>query len=188
MRALSPCITLVVSLGCAGDARSGAPSYSCGDFPSLRDDVAPIFERTCGASDSSCHGPNKYLPQADEDCRGTIALQDVALGSIYLGGFAQGEPSGCPDRSLDERLRMLDAQQCGAFDPRIRYVVPCEPESSYLYRKVAGGPYCTDANGDLSRAMPLLGEMPPDERRTLEDWILAGAPEPCADAVGCDGR
>ena len=56
---------------------------------------------------------------------------------------------------LYTRLTQLDAWQCEQFDPRIRYVVPCEPENSYIMHKIEGGPYCLLAPDMPSQPMPM---------------------------------
>jgi hypothetical protein len=87
--------------------------------------------------------------------------------------------------NLFDRLTELDAWQCEKFDPRIRYVVPCDPENSYLLRKADGGPYCKNDMGEVTQPMPPGVAIDPAELALIEAWIAAGAPT-LADPEGVD--
>lgn len=158
-----------------------------GGPPILEPDIVPIFEKTCGALDIACHARVAYAADAKSECRGWLALEDEPLGSIYYNGPMKDQPTGCPDLPLFERLTTLDAWQCEAFDPRVRYVIPCDPAASYLVRKIDGGPYCKDGMGMITQAMPPGVQMDPGEIALIKAWIAAGAPTLAdPDGVDCD--
>jgi hypothetical protein len=52
-----------------------------------------------------------------------------------------------------------------AGSSRGKVVVPGSPSSSKLWQQIASG------------AMPLIGELPPEQKRLVMEWIAAGAPE-----------
>ena len=94
--------------------------------------------------------------------------EDAPLGASYYAGPMEGQPTGCSDMELYMRLTTLDAWQCEQFDPRVRYVVPCKPEESYMVHKMDGGPYCMLAQNMPSQPMPLGKPVDPAERELLE--------------------
>ena len=88
--------------------------------------------------------------------------------------------TGCPDRSLWERLTELDSWMC---EPnRKRYIAPGSLANSQLYQAVAGDP----GGGGGCNKMPgvQLARMPPspapeltaEQKNKLATWILQGAP------------
>jgi hypothetical protein len=115
-------------------------------------DIVPILNASCGAGDNACHSRVAYSADAKSECRGWLALEDVPLGAEYYAGPMEGQPTGCSDMDLYTRLIQLDAWQCEQFDPRVRYVVPCKPEESYMFHKMDGGPYCAQDSGGRCRA------------------------------------
>lgn len=56
------------------------------------------------------------------------------------------------------------------------HVTPGVYSSSYLFSKMAGGPYCLLTNGELSAPMPLDHAIPGDAIDSIRDWINEGAP------------
>ena len=44
---------------------------------------------------------------ADECCRGWLALEDAPIGAQIYGGVNDGQPTGCPDMPLYERVTQL---------------------------------------------------------------------------------
>jgi hypothetical protein len=175
-----PTTTTMTSASDTGTGCAGAPVFET--------DIIPILNASGGAGDNACHSRAAYAADAKADCRGWLALEDEPLGSVYYAGPTEGQPTGCPDIELFMRLTTLDAWQCEQFDPRVRYVVPCKPEESYLIHKVDGGPLCSLSEGVPSQPMPLGKPLPPDELATLRAWIAAGAPR-VGDAcpIDCDG-
>ena len=160
----------------------------CNGAPVFETDIIPIFKQSCGAGDNACHSRVAYAADANASCRGWLALEDEPLGAVYYAGPMEGQPTGCADLELYRRLTELDAWQCEQFDPRIRYVVPCEPESSYIVHKIDGGPYCMLAPDMPSQPMPMGVVLDPAAIDTMKAWIAAGAPrlgDPCP--VDCGG-
>ena len=166
----------------------------CASVPTFERDIVPIIEQSCGADNGTCHSRSAYGAQASMDCRGWLSLENAPLGAEFYDGPDAGEPTGCPDLGLFERLTELDAWNCEDYDPRRKYVVPCDPEGSYLFNKIAGAPLCNiDKEGETnvpSWPMP----PPPEEQKspfsisqgeidTIYTWILNGAPR---DGQECD--
>ncbi len=167
---------------------SAETGTGCAGAPVFETDIIPILNASCGAGDNACHSRAAYAADAKANCRGWLALEDVPLGSVYYAGPTEGQPTGCSDMELYMRLTTLDAWQCEQFDPRVRYVVPCKPEESYLIHKVDGGPLCSLSEGVASQPMPLGKPLPTEELEMLKAWIAAGAPR-LGDAcpIDCDG-
>lgn len=160
----------------------------CANTPVFETDIIPILNASCGAGDNACHSRVAYAADANANCRGWLALEDAPLGAAYYSGPMEGQPTGCSDMDLYTRLIQLDAWQCEQFDPRVKYVVPCKPEESYMIHKMDGGPYCMLAENMPSQPMPLGKPVDPAERELLRAWIAAGAPrlgDPCP--IDCDG-
>ncbi|RMG17677.1 MAG: hypothetical protein D6729_08425 [Deltaproteobacteria bacterium] len=64
--------------------------------------------------------------------------------------------------------------------PGWKYVVPGDPDSSYLYLKITGDyvqACAQEGVADCGERMPLNGELPQAALDAVRDWILAGAPE-----------
>ena len=55
------------------------------------------------------------------------------------------------------------------------YVSPGDPENSYLFRKIGGGPYCPNGE-EPSDPMPQVGTLTDDQIDMVRRWIEAGAP------------
>jgi hypothetical protein len=161
--------------GGGGADSGGGPMTDAGPdwYPTFERDVVPVLNRSCGSATTGCHDRAAYAPMASSDCRGWLSLVDEPMG----GG-------GCEPRDLYERLVELDAWGCESMDPRVRYVAACEPENSYLFRKIGGGPYCRNPDGTVSQPMPMGATLPGADVELIRQWILAGAPrdgEPRAD-------
>lgn len=156
------------------------------DCPIFEVDIVPIFQQSCGAGDENCHRREAYGANSDANCRGWLALENAALGSEFYSGNNEGQPTGCPDMPLYDRLLNLDAWNCEEFDPRVKYVIPCDAESSYLMRKIDGGPYCKNPMGEFTQPMPPGVELAADKIATIEAWINAGAPTLDNPECGCD--
>ena len=167
---------------------SSETDTGCGGAPLFETDIVPILNASCGAGDNACHSRVAYAADANANCRGWLALEDEPLGSLYYAGPMEGQPTGCSDMELYMRLTTLDAWQCEQFDPRVRYVVPCKPEESYLIHKIDGGPYCALSQDVPSQPMPLGKPLSAPELETLKAWITAGAPR-VGDAcpINCEG-
>ncbi len=167
---------------------SSETDTGCGGAPVFETDIVPILNASCGAGDNACHSRVAYSADVNANCRGWLALEDEPLGSLYYAGPMAGQPTGCSDMELYMRLTTLDAWQCEQFDPRVRYVVPCKPEDSYLIHKIDGGPYCALSQDVASQPMPLGKPLSAPELETLKAWITAGAPrlgDTCP--INCEG-
>ncbi|MEJ7728567.1 MAG: hypothetical protein WKG00_05080, partial [Polyangiaceae bacterium] len=172
-----------------GNGASGATGSAGvgGGPPIFETDIVPLLQKSCGAGDNACHARVAYGASKNADCRGWLTLEDAPLGAQYYGGDLDGQPTGCPDLPLYERLVQLDAwQQCGSL--RKKYIVPCDVDASYLFDKVDDGPYCEDSpGGKPSLPMPKAVEMDAGEREILRAWILAGTPRLSGGTVDCGG-
>lgn len=161
--------------GAAGGGTGGSAT------PVFETDIVPIFQKTCGAGDNNCHSRVAYAATADEDCRGWLSLEDAAIGSQIYGGDLDGQPTGCPDMPLYERLTQLVAwEECSGVGKG--YIVPCDVDASYLFDKIDDGPYCGEP---MSDPMPPNKPMDPGEKETIRQWILAGAPRQDGTFVSC---
>jgi glucose/arabinose dehydrogenase len=69
---------------------------------------------------------------------------------------------GSAVQTLNLKVTDYDALLAGSL--RGEVVVPGDPESSKLWTQIATG------------AMPLIGELAPEQKRLVHDWIAAGAP------------
>jgi hypothetical protein len=134
-------------------------------------EIVPILQRSCGAGSSACHARNQYAANASMDCRGWLSLENAALGSTFYAGDMAGQPTGCPDLPLYERLMQIQPWEC---DTGSSYVRASDPARSYVMNKIDGAPLC----GTTSVKMP-----PSDSAYTLSDgdkaliqqWISEGA-------------
>lgn len=157
-------------------SNDGSVDAPTDDWPTFESDIVPIIETSCGAGDNACHSRVAYGANVNEDCRGWLSLENVPLGSEFYAGPDEGQPTGCPDMPLYERLTTLNAWQCEAFDPRMLYVRPCFPDESYLLRKTNGGPYCRNAMGEVTQPMPIGAALDPASIALISEWIAIGAP------------
>lgn len=146
--------------------------------PLFSTDIIPIFEASCGMLNNACHSRVAYAASSAEDCRGWLSLENASLGSEIYDGPSAGTSTGCPDRTLYERLTLAglsDAWQCGppadGAGTKVPYVVPGDADSSYLFHKINGGPYC----GTPSDPMPQTGSLSADTIDVIRRWIDGGA-------------
>jgi hypothetical protein len=159
------------------------------EAPLFESDIQPMFERSCGPGNDACHSRVAFHADEEFGCRGWLSLESEPLGSIIYTGPKAGEATGCGDMTLYDRL-LLDAWQCGdpsghEDDPLIAYVAPCDPEGSYLYRKMTGGPLCRTASGKSFDPMPLGAAADPADVENLRRWIASGAPRQDQPGVEC---
>ena len=177
--------TTGVSTTTAGSGDSDPSGGSTGDTgivgtPSFEDDIKPILVNSCGSELAACHGREAYGADVDFDCRGWVSLEDAPLGSEFYAGDNAGEPTGCPDMPLYERLINLNSWQCGPGTPGpgLPVVLPGDPGGSYMMMKIDGVNVCDLADGP-SEPMPPPGQgitLSSQDRAVLEAWILDGAP------------
>ncbi|MBN4050176.1 hypothetical protein JYT28_00310 [Desulfobulbus sp. AH-315-M07] len=161
--------------GVTSGSSSGTPQGVGGGAdqgPFFETDIIPIFENSCGTNDDMCHTKNAFAAAADAGCIGWLSLENIPLGSVT----PNGTPTGCPDMDLYERL-MLRSWQCDD-ENGARYVVPCDPDNSYLVHKTDGGPLCnlSGPNGPMvSELMPIGAQMDAAEAAIIRSWIANGA-------------
>lgn len=146
---------------------------------SFKNDIVPMFNRTCGTMTSGCHARDAYAATMNMGCRGWLSLEDAVLGAKVYSGPMKGQSTGCPDRSLYERLTQLDSWMCE--NPRKRYITAGSLTDSQIYQAVAGDP---SGNGKCQKQPGVnLGRMPPapaaalpqPDVMRLQQWIMAGA-------------
>jgi len=151
--------------------------------PSFALHIVPILEQSCGTTNNACHTRVAYGAQVADSCRGWIALENTQLGGLFYSGNDQGNATGCPDRPLYDRLTapgLSNAWQCGpnvfnpgSPNPTVPYVVAGDADASYLFRKINGGPFCSDDGA--SEPMPQVGSLSADTIDVIRRWIEGGA-------------
>lgn len=196
MRSLILLSILIGTMACGKDSDGGNPGDvdsgvadsappADGVPPNLvrfQRDVAPIFERSCGNGNDACHNRKPYGANINFDCRGWLSLENAAIGAQFYAGANAGQPTGCPDRSLQYRLTMIDAWQCGppaSSGENLSYVKPGDLQNSYMIRKIRGVGLCDEAGNPTKRMPPAPPDsnftLSPGDASTIEAWITAGA-------------
>jgi hypothetical protein len=142
---------------------------------SWTNDIVPLLASSCGAEVVGCHHREVYNPDVEKGCLHWVSFEDALLGSVFTAGERKGQPTGCPDLPLYERVVNRSPWQCGAFfnDPQAVLVVPGDPDESYVIQKIRG---ITCSN---TLQMPPEGQniqITEAEVDMLIEWIEAGAP------------
>ena len=138
-----------------------------------------MLNRTCGSTTAGCHNRDAYDATANMQCRGWLSLEDAAIGAKHYSGPQKGQNTGCPDRTLYDRLTQLDAWGC--TNPLRKYITPSSTAQSQLYQMVAGDPTgsgkCEKSPGVPNTRMPPapVPALSAAETQLLADWITAGA-------------
>ena len=152
---------------------------------SFKQDIMPIFQTSCGLGANGCHGSDAYAAHPKDQCRGWLSLLDKSQGKYCpddcvppncqdkCGDPTVPNPTGCPDRGVYQRLTELSAWNCD--DSTHRYVVPGDPDNSYVYQKITGQNVCEKSPGVPSDRMPLGAPLEETEIATIRAWILQGA-------------
>lgn len=159
------------------DDGTPTPSPTPVGTPRFATDIVPIFEQSCGTLNNACHSRVAYAASPAEDCRGWLALENASLGSEIYDGPNTGDPTGCADQPLYERLTsagLSDSWQCGPpanAGDKVPYVVVGDADASYLMHKIDGGPYC----GTPSDPMPQVGALDAATIDVIRRWIDGGA-------------
>ncbi len=179
-------------LGEAGDTGAGG-AIEPGPPVSFSADVVPALVATCGTSATGCHSRDqavgRSMPQFGPCMVIWFSSADEPVGSVYTSGPNEGQPTGCPDLGLYDRLLQLHSMLCEAptWDQRPKYVVPYDLNNSLLYQVIAGDSSmagtCTNMGVPVERMPKLdLAALPEpvalgfDQIVKIRDWILQGAP------------
>jgi hypothetical protein len=185
--------TLVAFAGCNGGGSSSddddddddaATTATPAGTPSFALHIVPLLEESCGTLNNSCHTRVAYAAASSDDCRGWLALENTSLGAVFYAGPDAGDPTGCANATLYDRLTapgLADAWECGppaqAAAAKVPYVVPGDSAASYLFRKINGGPYCAPDAGGASDPMPQTGTLSAVDIDLIKRWIDGGAPQ-----------
>jgi hypothetical protein len=180
--------------GTAGNASgSGGAGGTAAATVSFRRDVAPSLVQTCGSTTSGCHNNDqavgRIMPQFGPCKVIWFSAVDAPVGATYYSGPNAGQPTGCPDLGLYDRLMQLHSMLCDGsiWSQRAMYVVPFDLQKSLLYQVIAGDPTMggkCSANGTPVARMPKVDlaalpnpvPLPEDQIRQIGDWIMQGAP------------
>lgn len=183
--------TSVSGAGGTGTVGSGGTGGPAPDV-SFKTDVKPSLVKTCGSTTTGCHSRDqavgRIMPQFGPCKVIWFSSVDESVGATFTSGPNQGQPTGCTDLDLYQRLMELHSMLCDApsWEQRARYVVPGNLDQSLLYQVVAGdstmGGACTLMAAPVRR-MPLIDKkilpepvlLGADEVAKIRDWILQGA-------------
>ena len=162
--------------GMGGGAGGGGVVNSLPDGGySFQQHIVPIFNSSCGAGDNNCHSRLAYGPTAAGACRGWLALENAALGSKNPTTMAA---TGCPDRTLWQRLTDLDSWMCEPT--KKKYITAKSLTASQVYQAIignaAGGGGCNKAPNVPLPNMPPGVTLDPVAVKKIETWIMQGAP------------
>jgi hypothetical protein len=173
--------------GSAGAGGTAAPAVS------FRRDVVPSLVQTCGSTTAGCHNADqavgRIMPQFGPCKVIWFSAVDGPVGATYYSGPNVGQPTGCGDIGLYDRLMQLHSMLCdgATWSERAMYVVPFDLQKSLLYQVIAGdssmGGKCS-ANGAPVARMPKIDPtvlpngvpLTPERIQKIRDWIMQGAP------------
>jgi hypothetical protein len=136
--------------------------------------IVPILEKSCGAGNTACHARNQYGAAVNMNCRGWLALENVPLGAKFYSGPNEGQSTGCPDKTLYQRLTQIIPWECAAPS---YYIKASDPAKSYVMNKINGSPLCSEG-GAPSVQMPPSDSMftlAAADKALIEQWIVEGA-------------
>lgn len=167
---------------CAADGTFGACESCSAPDPdptkvNFQAEIVPIFNRSCGTSGiNGCHARDAYGATLNQACRGWLTLENEALGSKFYSGPKNGQSTGCPDKTLYERLTQIDVWQC--LNTSVDYVSPGDLSKSYLMNKLNGTNLCKESASSPSVQMPpedSMFKITAAEKALIERWIMEGA-------------
>jgi hypothetical protein len=178
--------------GEAGNTATGG-TVDPGAPVSFSADVVPSLVASCGSTTSGCHSRDqavgRSMPQFGPCMVIWFSSVDEPVGSVYTSGPNEGQPTGCPDLGLYDRLLQLHSMLCDApsWDQRAKYVVPYDLDNSLLYQVLVGDPSMAGActiEGVPVGPMPKVDpevlpdpvELSVEQADKIRDWILQGAP------------
>ena len=169
------------TMTCGSDGSFGACGQCSAPDPdpakvNFQTEIVPIFNRSCGTGVNGCHARDAYGANINQDCRGWLALENASLGSKFYSGPNVGQTTGCPDKTLYERLMQIDVWQC--MTTSAAYVTPGDVSKSYIINKLDGVNMCKES------ATAPSAQMPPEEsmftisaadKALIKQWIAEGA-------------
>ena len=142
--------------------------------------IVPIINKSCGTGVTGCHGRDAYGASVNQDCRGWLTMENVPLGAKFYSGPRNGQNTGCPDKTLHERLLQIDVWQC--LNTSVAYVTPGDVSKSYIMNKLNGVNMCKESASSPSDQMPPpQPENPnpfvlsPADKALIQKWIEEGA-------------
>jgi hypothetical protein len=139
--------------------------------------IVPIINRSCGTNGvTGCHARDAYGASVTQDCRGWLTLENESLGSKFYSGTKNGQSTGCPDKSLYDRLTQIDVWQC--LTTSVAYVTPGDLSKSYIVNKLDGVNMCKESASSMSEQMPPATSMftiTAAEKALIKQWITEGA-------------
>ena len=137
-------------------------------------EIVPIFERSCGAGNTACHARNQYGASSTMNCRGWLTLENAALGSQFYGGDKNGQSTGCPDRTLYQRLTSIIPWECPVPS---YYIKSSDAARSYVMNKINGAPLCSEGGAPSVQMPPSdsLFTLATADKALIQQWISEGA-------------
>ena len=140
-------------------------------------EIVPIINRSCGTNGvTGCHARDAYGASVNQECRGWLTLENVALGAQFYSGPKNGQATGCPDKTLHERLTQIDVWQC--LTTSVAYVTPSDVSKSYIMNKLNGVNMCKESASSPSVQMPPSDSMfsiTDADKALIQQWIMEGA-------------
>jgi hypothetical protein len=159
-----------VALGAAGGCSS--PSPSDGTSVSFSKTLMPLFQSRCSTSQTfTCHG--------DRAVEGTTLQGMANQPRPFFGPAPLFTPSAQDISDVYTGLKNKPSSEA----PTIDYVVPGDPNSSFLWLKVNGGlnaimSKCTSGMNPAC-GLPMPNDntvLSPTELGEIQSWIQGGAP------------
>src|SRR5262245_6272559 len=99
-----------------GGASAGGTGGTAPPTVSFRRDVVPSLVQSCGSRTSGCHNNDqavgRIMPQFGPCKVIWFSAVDGPVGATYFSGPNAGQPTGCPDLTLYERLLQLRSMLC----------------------------------------------------------------------------
>lgn len=160
--------------GVFGTCASCGPVDPDPNKANFKAEIIPIFERSCGSGSSACHARNQYNASSAMDCRGWLSLENASIGSVFYAGNMAGQPTGCPDMPLHDRLMQIDPWECAVGSS---YVAAANPAGSYIINKINGTPLCSEGGAPSVQMPPADStfKLTAADKALIQQWINEGA-------------
>jgi hypothetical protein len=185
--------SLTAGSGGAAQAGSGVGGEGGSAPVSFQNDIVPALVQSCGSTTVGCHNADqavgRIMPQFGPCKVIWFSAVDEPVGATYISGPNQGQPTGCTDLTLYERLMDLHSMLCDApsWEQRAKYVVPGDLDNSLLYQVIAGDPSMSGQCLNMGAPVGTMPKVDPavlpngvplseDKIAKIRDWILQGAP------------